>query len=100
MLKQNSKYTAGDVISIRMVTGEEMVGKLVEETDDAYSFERPLALVQGPEGLGFSNPMITAVSKADYVIQKQHILMHSITREEFAKVYLESISGIKIATSL
>jgi hypothetical protein len=100
MLVNKPKYNKGDVVSIRLITGEEMVGEFVEETDTTFSLARPLSLVQGPEGLGFSNSMITAPSKSDFEIAKSHILLHAKTREEFATVYLESTSGIKIATSL
>jgi hypothetical protein len=96
MLVSKSKYVKGDVVSLRLITGEELVGKLGEETDTEFFLERPLSLGQGPEGLGFTNCMITAPAKEDFSVLKAHVLLHTKTREEFAKVYLESTTAIKL----
>lgn len=97
MLVSKSKYKVGDVVSLRLITGEELVGKLTEETDTEYFLDRPLSLGQGPQGLGFTSCMITSASKADFSVQKAHVLLHTLTREEFADVYVESVSTIQIA---
>jgi len=44
--------TIGEVVTIKLVTSEELVGKMIEETDTHYVIERPLTLVVSGKGLG------------------------------------------------
>lgn len=96
MLVSKSKYTKGDVITLRLVTGEEIVGKLFSEDENEFVIERPLTLASGKDGLGFTNPTITGDNKQDFVVQRKHVMLHNVTRKEFADAYLESTSGIQL----
>ena len=49
MLKTN-KFKSGDIISAKLISGEEIVAKLGEETDTTYEFDRPVSLSIGPQG--------------------------------------------------
>lgn len=100
LIKKSSKYDKGDVITLRLVTGEEVVGKLAEESETEFVVERPLTLASGPEGLGFTNPSITADNKRDFVIQRKHVMLHNYTNDAFKTAYLEATSGIQIAKNI
>ena len=45
MLK-TSKFKNGDIVSAKLISGEEIVAKLGEETDTTYEFNRPVSLVE------------------------------------------------------
>lgn len=96
LINKSTKIEAGDVITLRLVTGEEVVGKLVEETALGFVIERALTLASGPDGLGFTNPTITADSKQNFTLQKKHVMLSGMTSEHFTKAYLEATSTIKL----
>lgn len=96
LIQKSKKYDKGDVISLRLITGEEMVGRLEEETATEFVLEKALSLGQGPEGIGFTSCMITAAPKIGFSVQKIHVMLHTATREEFAKVYTEATTSIKL----
>jgi hypothetical protein len=96
LIKKSTKIEEGDVITLRLVTGEEVVGKLDMETPTSFIMERPLTLASGPDGLGFTNPTITADASQKFSIQKKHVMLSGMTNENFTKAYLEATSSIKI----
>jgi len=100
MLIKKSGYTKGDVVTLRLVTGEEVVGKLEDETETDFVLSRPLTLATGRDGLGFTHPTITGDNKEDFIIQRKHVMLHNLTKEEFKQAYLESTSGIQIAKNI
>jgi hypothetical protein len=100
LIKKSTKIEAGDVVTLRLVTGEEVVGKLVEETATGFVVERALTLASGPDGLGFTNPTITADNKQSFEIQKKHVMLSGMTGEAFATAYLEATSSIQIAKTV
>mgnify|MGYP003626107466 FL=1 len=41
----------GDVVSMKLSTGEEIIGRLEEETDTGFKVKKPMAIVMGQQGL-------------------------------------------------
>jgi hypothetical protein len=48
----NKGITANEVITIRTTGGDEVLGKLVEETQDSYVVSKPLLLAANQKGVG------------------------------------------------
>ena len=49
MLKEN-KNLIGEIVSLKLTTAEEVIGKIISETDDTFMINRPLALGPMPDG--------------------------------------------------
>ena len=59
MLVENNKINAGDVVSFKISSGEELVAKIASITPEEYILNRPLALGMGPKGPIFTPYMVT-----------------------------------------
>lgn len=88
--------TVGEVITLKIVTGEELVGKLTEITDSHYAIDRPLVLVMSPQGLGFQQWSFTADTSKSFKISKDKIIMVAETISDIKKQYTEGTTGLKL----
>jgi hypothetical protein len=87
----------GEVVTLKLVTSEELIGKLTEETDTHYGIERPLTLVMSQQGLGLQPWLFTVNTDKTIKIPKDKIMVIDATMAEMAKNYLSGTSGIALA---
>lgn len=86
----------GEVVTLKIITGEEIIGKLTAIDDTTYSINRPLVLVAGPQGLGLQQWAFTIDPDRAFKIGKDKIIVIDATNKEMANQYLSGTSGIKI----
>lgn len=87
----------GEVVTLKIVTGEELLGKLMEITDTYYAIQRPLVLVMSQNGLGLQQWSFTANMDKAFKINKDKVIMIAETMKEMQTQYLEGTTGIKLA---
>jgi hypothetical protein len=87
----------GEVVTFKLVTGEELIGKLGEETATHYVIERPLALVMSQKGLGLQPWLFTVNPDKTIRFPKEKVIVLEATMEEMSKNYLSGTSGIALA---
>lgn len=92
MLVQKT-YTQNDIISFKLISGEEIVAKLVSETADSFQISKPLTAVLGQQGVGFVQAFLTA-EPTSVELLKSNCIMHSKSVEEVKKYYISTTSGI------
>jgi hypothetical protein len=93
----NKGYSSGDVVSFKLVNGDEVVAKIVEQTGDSFTISRPCTVVPGPQGgLGLVQSLFSGDINKDIVLQKEHIMLHSKTTLEIEKHYLKTTTGIQL----
>jgi hypothetical protein len=51
--------TQGEVITLKLTSGEEIVAKLVEETDTYYKLSKPMVIGMGQKGPGLMPYLFT-----------------------------------------
>ena len=61
MLVENV-YKEGDTVSIKITSGEEVVGRLVEETPSHVKLKKPMMVVMSGQGIGLAPYMFTTTS--------------------------------------
>lgn len=88
--------TAGEVISIKINSGEEIVAKLVEETDAGYRVSKPLVLSVGQQGIGMIPFMFTVNPEKEVVINKTSVIAAQVTDKQFADQYTQGTTGIAL----
>jgi hypothetical protein len=91
----NKGVSAGEVITIKLTSGEEIVAKLVEETDTYYKLSHPQVIAQGPKGVGLMPYLFTVHPDKDVKINKP-VSLAEPTDSDFAKQFLEATSGIQL----
>lgn len=89
-------YKDGDVISMKLNTGEEVVAKLVEETTNGVVVNKPFTLIANQQGLGLAPFMFSTSPDSKYTINSKNITCINKTVEDIKNQYIESTTGIKL----
>lgn len=90
-------YKQYDTVTVKTVTGEELVCRFVEETDSHLTIEKPLALTATQDGMGLVPYAFTIHKDAKIKLNKSAVTFVHKTEESMAKSYVESTSGIKLS---
>lgn len=86
----------GEVITLKLTSGEEIVAKLVEEFDTCYKLSKPMVIGMGPKGPGLMPYLFTVHPDKEVKLLKGTVTLAEATDEDFAKQFLETTSGIKL----
>ena len=86
----------GEVITLKLTSGEEIVAKLSEETDAYYKLSRPMVIGMGPNGPGLMPYLFTIHPDKEVKLSKNTVTVAEATDASFAKQFLETTSGIKL----
>ena len=89
------KVELNQVYTHKIANGDEIVAKIVEETDTTYVVTKPLTVVPGPQGINMMNSLFTADPDKNVTINKQQVSVVAPSREEVCDSYLEATTGLK-----
>ena len=87
----------GEVITLKLTSGEEIVAKLVEDGAAYYKLNRPMVIGMGQKGPGLMPYLFTVSPDRDIKLQKSTVTVAEATDEQFAKQFLETTTGIALA---
>lgn len=90
-------YSAGDVVCFKLV-GEEVVGKIVEETADSFVLSKPCTVVPSQQGIGLMQSLISADINTNITLNKSHVVMHSPVITDIENHYIRTTTGIQPVT--
>ena len=93
----NKGITEGEVITLKLTSGEEIVAKLVEDGAVYYKLSRPMVIGMGQNGPGLMPYLFTVNPSTDVKLQKSTVTVAEATDAQFAKQVLESTTGIALA---
>jgi len=89
--------TEGEVITLKLTSGEEIVAKLVEDGASYYKLSKPMVIGMGQKGPGLMPYLFTVHPDKAVKLSKSTVTVAEATDETFAKQFLESTSGIALA---
>jgi len=89
--------SVGEVVTLRLTTGEEIICKLVEDTATNVSISKPMVLSMGQQGLGMMPFIFTVHPDKNVKLAKASVVMMEATDKQFADQYIQSTTGIKLA---
>jgi len=87
----------GEVVTLKLTSGEELIGKLVEETDAHYKLSRPMVIAMGQQGPGLMPYLITVSPDKDIKLSKGTVTVVAATDKMFADQFIQTTTGIKLA---
>lgn len=99
MLISKSKYEANDLVTFKLANGDEIVSRIVEETDTDYTLERPCTVVPSQKGIMLIASLFTADPDMKITVSKSHILFHAPSSKEVQDYYIQITTGIKPVTA-
>ena len=101
MLNLKPSYVTNDVVTLKLVTGEEIIGKLMEDKSDALKITRPLVFTVNPQnGQAMLIPWLMSVDQKDTTpidVYKNNVVMVTKTVKQISDNYLQATSGIVAA---
>ena len=85
------KYKDGDLITLKLMHGEEVVSTLQSQNETTIYIKQALTLMQGPQGLAFGTFFSTADQGKEIAIAKDKVQCVSVVtlkiQEEYKKVF-------------
>jgi hypothetical protein len=90
MILENDK-----VYTFKIANGDEIIGKVIAQTETEVVLHQPLTIIPGPQGIQLLPSLFTTELAVDVTINKNNIVMMAETREQVCDSYLESTTGIK-----
>jgi len=90
-------FSEGEVVTLKLTSGEEIVAKLVEDGPLHYKLKNPQVIGMGPKGPGLMPYLFTVNPSTEVKLQKSTVTVAEATDEAFAKQFIESTTGIALA---
>ena len=94
----NKGYSAGDIVCFKMVTGDEIVAKFVEQLPAGFTVSRPCTVIPSNQGLGLMQSLISADINTNVTLKFEHIVMHGPVIKDIENHYIRTTTGIQPAT--
>lgn len=91
-------YQEGDIVSFKLVTGDEIVGRIVASDSDSFEISKPCTVMPSPQGMGLIQSLFTADADANVKLQQTHVIMHAPSIDAMQKHYIKTTTGIEPVT--
>ena len=86
----------GEVITLKLTSGEELVAKLAEETATYYKLSKPMVIGMGPSGPGLMPYLFTVNPEKEVKLLKSTVTVAEATDKQFADQFVQQTTGIKL----
>jgi len=90
-----NKYAEDDIVTFKRVNGDEIVAKIVEESDDAFTVIKPCTVMPSQQGLGLLQSLFTSDLNKSIRLEKRHVMMHAPTVKDVQNHYIKTTTGIE-----
>ena len=95
MLVDKKSYDVNDIVSFKILNGDEVVGRIVFDHPDTFGISQPMSVMPSQKGIGLMQSMFSVDPKSEYRLGKSHVMLHSKTSDQIADHYRELTTGIK-----
>jgi hypothetical protein len=92
---ENKGYAKDTVVSFKIVNGDELVAKIVEETHDGFVINKPTTVMPSQKGLGLIQSLFTSDVNKNITLDKRHVMLHSPTVKDVEDYYIQTTTGIQ-----
>lgn len=102
LISAAKKPSTGEVVVFKLVSGEEVVGKVTDITADAVTITKPILLVaqmmpNGQAALNFAPFMVGAEEAGNYRFNLDRLVCGPMTpRQDISSNYLKATTGLDI----
>lgn len=91
----NKGISSGEVASIKLISGEEIIARLEEETATQVKISKPLLVTIGPQGLAMM-PFVFLAASETMSLKQEHIMTMNSAKKEASDQYLQGTTGIAL----
>jgi hypothetical protein len=86
----------GEVVTLKLTSGEEIVAKLADTGPMHYTLSRPMVIAMGAQGPGLMPYLFTVSPDKDIQLAKSTVTVVAATEKQFADQFIQSTTGIKM----
>jgi hypothetical protein len=91
-----NKYAKDDIVSFKLVNGDEIVAKIVEEGDDGFVISKPCTVMPSQKGIGLIQSIFTSDLDKNINLDKKHVMMHAGSLKDIETHYIKTTTGLDI----
>jgi hypothetical protein len=88
-------FSDGDIVSAKLVNGDEIIARFEEETAEYIKVSRPLAITVGAQGLGMI-PWLFLGESETFKLKHSHVFAVVQAKKDAADQYLQGTTGIAL----
>ena len=96
LLNLKKDFSNGDIVSIKLINGDEIIARFESEDADTITISRPLALTMSGQGLGMI-PWVFLGKEDSITLRKKNTFFVVASKGEAAKQYTEGTTGIALS---
>ncbi len=100
MLLEKSSFTENDTVTIKLVSGEEIIGKFISDDDKIVTLEKPLMLAMSQKGIGMAPVLMTVNPDTKLKFNKTAIVVMAHSDDEIGKQYTFQTTGIQPVSNI
>ena len=105
LIQKSSVIEINDIVTIKLSSGEEIIGKLTEKTTDTISLAKPVQIVMqpiGPKQMGLAfHPVLGSVGEVTMQFSLANLAIRPVrTGDDVMRNYIQATSGLVTPPSL
>lgn len=89
------KFSDNDVVSLKLASGEEVLGRFVSEDLTSITLSKPLMIAMTPKGPAMAPLMMTVNPDNGLVFSKSQITVSALTDRDIGNQYVFQTTGIQ-----
>ncbi len=97
MLIKKSSYNEGDIVTFKIVNGDELVATFVSQDEKEFIVTKPTTVVPNGNGIGLMPSLFSCDIDSKFPLLKTHVMLHAQTYDDMARAYTKMTSKIEIA---
>ena len=91
-----TKYiTPGDIVSLKLTNGDELIARFESDTTDEIKINRPLAITASSQGLGMM-PWMFLGDSDNITLKRNHVFVIMPSKKDAADQYIQGTTGIAL----
>lgn len=96
MIIENTVFESGEIITFKLITGEEVIAKFISFDDSVLKVSKPLVIVVMQEGMAFMQYLIGCDTDEMSFYKESLMNVPNHTTSSLADIYIEKVSNIQI----
>ena len=88
-------FTVGDVVSLKLLNGDEIIARYESDTADEIKLSRPLAITVTGSGLGMI-PWVFLGDREAITLSRAHVFVMMPSKSDASKQYLQGTTSIAL----
>lgn len=88
-------FTAGDVVSLKLLNGDEIIARYESDTLEEIKINRPLAVTVTGQGLGMI-PWVFLGEKEAVTLSRTHVFVMMPSKKDAATQYMQGTTSIAL----